>query len=225
MGRRRAPHLRVQYQPDGGRPTQATELFSSKLEIFQGNVTFVSMRFTRLLLLGRLSRGTDAVVCPAGPVRAPFAHAALLPEGRRCGSSPPLALARPPPPRLPARGGPKPGAAPRRGSSSASGRAGADKGAARQIDHPLGTSAQWASQREAFFRSFLPALALFLCVRTFLVEPFFIPSLSMVPTLTPNDQIAVDKFSKLWVRAFAAPPNPPHSVSQKSLQSATRVYL
>jgi hypothetical protein len=54
-------------------------------------------------------------------------------------------------------------------------------------------------QSASFLRSFLPALALFLWVRTCVVEPFFIPSLSMVPTLTPNDQIAVEKFSKIWV--------------------------
>ena len=45
--------------------------------------------------------------------------------------------------------------------------------------------------------SFLPAIVLFLWVRSFVVEPFYIPSLSMYPTLTVNDQIAVEKFSKL----------------------------
>jgi len=49
----------------------------------------------------------------------------------------------------------------------------------------------------AFASSFLPALALFLWVRSYVVEPFYIPSLSMYPTLTVNDQIAVEKFSKL----------------------------
>lgn len=48
----------------------------------------------------------------------------------------------------------------------------------------------------AFASSFLPALALFLWVRTYVVEPFYIPSVSMYPTLTVNDQIAVEKFSK-----------------------------
>ena len=49
----------------------------------------------------------------------------------------------------------------------------------------------------AFASSFLPAFALFLWVRSYVVEPFYIPSLSMYPTLTVNDQIAVEKFSKL----------------------------
>ena len=49
----------------------------------------------------------------------------------------------------------------------------------------------------AFVSSFLPAIVLFLWVRSFVVEPFYIPSLSMYPTLTVNDQIAVEKFSKL----------------------------
>ena len=53
----------------------------------------------------------------------------------------------------------------------------------------------------AFASSFVPALVLFLWVRSFVVEPFYIPSLSMYPTLTVNDQIAVEKFS----RTFADP--------------------
>ena len=50
----------------------------------------------------------------------------------------------------------------------------------------------------AFGSSFIPALVLFLWVRSFVVEPFYIPSLSMYPTLTVNDQIAVEKFSKIF---------------------------
>lgn len=49
----------------------------------------------------------------------------------------------------------------------------------------------------AFGSSFVPAIVLFLWVRSFVVEPFYIPSQSMYPTLTANDQIAVEKFSKL----------------------------
>ena len=49
----------------------------------------------------------------------------------------------------------------------------------------------------SFGSSFVPALVLFLWVRSFVVEPFYIPSLSMYPTLTVNDQIAVEKFSRI----------------------------
>ena len=41
------------------------------------------------------------------------------------------------------------------------------------------------------------AIALLVIVRTFLCEPFFIPSASMYPTLANRDQIAVEKFSRL----------------------------
>ena len=43
---------------------------------------------------------------------------------------------------------------------------------------------------------FLPALALFLLVRTYLVAPYYIPSMSMYPTLVVNDQVAVETFSR-----------------------------
>jgi len=55
---------------------------------------------------------------------------------------------------------------------------------------------------QSFWSSFTTAVALLLFVRTFLVEPFFIPSSSMAPTLLANDQIAVEKFSKFF--------SPPH---------------
>lgn len=51
--------------------------------------------------------------------------------------------------------------------------------------------------RKGFLGVFLPAFCLFLAVRTFLVEPYYIPSMSMYPTLAVNDQIAVEKFSRL----------------------------
>ena len=46
------------------------------------------------------------------------------------------------------------------------------------------------------------AAAIFFFVRSFLVEPYFIPSSSMAPTLYRNDHIAVEKFSK-----YLSPPH------------------
>ena len=65
----------------------------------------------------------------------------------------------------------------------------------------LAAAEVWRRRGEGFLRNFIPALGLFLWVRTCVVEPFFIPSQSMAPTLSPNDQIAVEKFSRLYVRA------------------------
>jgi len=65
---------------------------------------------------------------------------------------------------------------------------------------PSDSDSQPAFRRKAraFISSFVPAIAIFIWVRSFVVEPFYIPSVSMYPTLTVNDQIAVEKFSKLF---------------------------
>lgn len=57
--------------------------------------------------------------------------------------------------------------------------------------------AQVAGQRTVaeYSRSFFPVLAVVLVLRSFVVEPFQIPSSSMVPTLEVGDYIAVNKFS------------------------------
>jgi len=46
-----------------------------------------------------------------------------------------------------------------------------------------------------YAHSFLPVLAIVLVLRSFLVEPFQIPSSSMVPTLLVGDYILVNKFA------------------------------
>lgn len=45
------------------------------------------------------------------------------------------------------------------------------------------------------FQSVVIALILALIIRTFIFQPFYIPSRSMVPTLVPGDRILVTKFN------------------------------
>ncbi len=50
-----------------------------------------------------------------------------------------------------------------------------------------------------FLAEFVPTFAFFLAIRLLIVEPRYIPSLSMYPSFEINDQLAVEKVTK-WVR-------------------------
>lgn len=50
-----------------------------------------------------------------------------------------------------------------------------------------------------FLKEFVPTFAFFIAIRIAIVEPRYIPSLSMYPTFDINDQLAIEKVSK-WSR-------------------------
>jgi signal peptidase I len=56
----------------------------------------------------------------------------------------------------------------------------------------------WWQQHAETIRIFVVALAIALLLRVFIVEPRFIPSGSMEPTLQVGDRILVDKISQQW---------------------------
>jgi signal peptidase I len=73
-----------------------------------------------------------------------------------------------------------------------------------------------AKQKGSFFKSFISfvgAVSLLLAIRWMLIEPYVIPSGSMIPTLLIHDHILVNKaaygvrkpFSKEWIRWFGRP--------------------
>merc|ERR1712224_934315 len=73
-----------------------------------------------------------------------------------------------------------------------------------------------------FLKEFVPTFAFFLAIRTFIVEPRYIPSLSMYPTFDINDQLAVEKVSKLSrppLRGEVVVFNPPDRMKELSSRS------
>ncbi len=69
------------------------------------------------------------------------------------------------------------------------------------LDQVFGESKEGESRGELyeFVREFIPTFAVFLAIRIAIVEPRYIPSLSMYPTFDVNDQLAVEKVTK-WLR-------------------------
>lgn len=60
-----------------------------------------------------------------------------------------------------------------------------------KIEHAIGHEPWWIEYSKSFF----PVILIVFCLRSFLVEPFKIPSGSMIPTLLVGDFILVNKFT------------------------------
>jgi len=63
---------------------------------------------------------------------------------------------------------------------------------------PQVTAKPWWQQHGETIRIFIVALVIAFFLRAFIVEPRFIPSGSMEPTLQVGDRILVDKISRFW---------------------------
>jgi signal peptidase I len=66
-----------------------------------------------------------------------------------------------------------------------------------KLDPQVTTKPWWQEHRETI-NIFVVALTIALFLRTFIIEPRFIPSGSMEPTLQVGDRILVDKISSQW---------------------------
>ena len=56
-----------------------------------------------------------------------------------------------------------------------------------------------------FIAEFVPTFAFFLAIRLLIVEPRYIPSLSMFPSFEINDQLAVEKVRAVGAQAMHRP--------------------
>ena len=56
-----------------------------------------------------------------------------------------------------------------------------------------------------FIAEFVPTFAFFLAIRLLIVEPRYIPSLSMFPAFEINDQLAVEKVRAVGAHAMHRP--------------------
>ncbi len=65
----------------------------------------------------------------------------------------------------------------------------------KQLEESGASPSVWAAILIEYARSFFPVLLFVLVIRSFIFEPFRIPSGSMMPTLTQGDYIFVKKYS------------------------------
>jgi len=96
-------------------------------------------------------------------------------------------------------------------SDAENGSSGSKEDSTTQVQDGGVDSEPWSLQQEAalfregkgevaeFLKEFVPTFAFFLAIRITIVEPRYIPSLSMYPTFDINDQLAVEKVSK-WLQ-------------------------
>jgi len=73
-----------------------------------------------------------------------------------------------------------------------------EAGAGGPLEELLGKWEKTTPEFKEDIKTFFSSLTVALCIRGFLVEPRFIPSLSMYPTFDVGDELTVDKISRNW---------------------------